>query len=74
MLVWKVTSRYSFALSLSLKDFSFLHDISGGSFNISRSNGWFQDVFEVRQHRVARCEEGKNFTLSRFVVMPTSVQ
>ena len=61
-------------MSTSLKDFSFLHDISGDSFNTSRSNGWFQDVFEVRQHRVARCEEGKNFTLSRFVVMLTSVQ
>ena len=61
-------------MSISLKYFSFLHGISGGFFNTSRSNGWFQDVFEVRQHRVARCEKGKNFTLSRFVVMPTSVQ
>ena len=59
---------------MSLKDFSFLHDKSGGSFNISQSIGWFQDVFEVRQHQVAQCEEGNNFTLSRFVVMPTSIQ
>ena len=44
----KVTSRYSFALtSTSLKDFSFLHGISRGSFNTSRSNGWFQDVFRL---------------------------
>ena len=53
----KVTSRYSFALtSRSLKDFIFLYEIRGGSFNISRSNGWFQDVCEVWQRRVVGCE------------------
>ena len=41
-----------------------MHDVSGSSFNI-----WFQDVLKVRQRRVVRCEEGKNF--ARFVVMPT---
>ena len=60
-------------MSISLKAFSFLYDISGGSFNNSRRNGWFQDVFEVRQRRVVQCEEGKNFPLSRFVEKPTSV-
>ncbi len=33
---------YSFALtSISLKDFPFLYEISGGSLNISPSSGWF---------------------------------
>ena len=37
-----MTSRYSFALtSISFKDFPFLYEISGGSLNISLSNGWF---------------------------------
>ena len=41
-----------------------------GYFNISRSSGWFQDVFEVRQHRVARCEGGvKKGRISHFLVL-----
>ena len=44
--LWPPLSRFSCALAL--KDFSFLHDISGGSFNISRSNGWFQGVLILR--------------------------
>ena len=34
-----MASRYSFTLTtISLKDFLFLYEISGGSLNISRSN------------------------------------
>ena len=37
-----VTARYSFAItSMSLRDFSFLYEISGSSLNISLSSGWF---------------------------------
>ena len=42
-MAWRVTSRYSFALtSVSLKlRFSFLYEITGGFLNIFPSNGWF---------------------------------
>ena len=42
LVAWRVTSRYSFAItSMSLKNFPFLYEITGGSLNISLSNGWF---------------------------------
>ena len=42
LVAWRVSSRYSLALtSVSLKDFPFLHETTGGSLNISLSNGWF---------------------------------
>ena len=42
LVAWRVTARYSFSItSMSLKDFSFLYEISGSSLNISLSSGWF---------------------------------